>query len=71
MTTIRKTYLLSVASRRLQAYLLTPGITGLFTQAWDRLNTAGLDVDLHREPSVENARALKWMAENTLAKLQE
>jgi len=62
---------IQTAIRRLNAYIANPKVTGLFVQAWDRLNTAGLDIDLRREPNVANARALKWTAENTLAKLQE
>jgi len=52
------------AVRKLTGYLAMPSVAGLFVQAWDRLNAAGLDVDLRREPTEQNARALLWIAEN-------
>lgn len=54
--------LLAAAARALRGYLAS-GVEGLFVQGWDRLNAAGLDVDLRRVPSVDNARALLWLAQ--------
>jgi hypothetical protein len=51
------------AARKLEMYLKS-GLAGFFTQAWDRLNAAGLDVDLRREPTVQNALALLWLCRN-------
>ncbi len=51
------------AARKLRSYLAT-GLAGFFAQAWDRLNQLGLDVDLRREPTRENALSLLWIAEN-------
>jgi hypothetical protein len=51
------------AASKLQGYLAS-GIAGLFRQAWDRLNACGFDVDLRREATKTNAKALLWIAEN-------
>jgi hypothetical protein len=45
---------------------LATKIDGFFVQAWDRLNAAGFDVDLRREPNEQNARAFLWIASNRI-----
>lgn len=51
------------AARKFRGFIAT-GIKGLFQQGWDRLNALDFDVDLRSEPTVANARALLWIAEN-------
>jgi hypothetical protein len=61
--TNRKSLMKTEAARKLEMYLKS-GLAGFYQQAWDRLNAAGFDIDLRREPTVENALALLWLARN-------
>lgn len=58
MTTLK-----TEAARKLEGYLKT-GLAGFWQQAIDRLEAAGIDTYLRREPTEQNALALLWTARN-------
>ncbi len=66
MSTTERSDLMMAAARGFQGFLAT-GITGLYRKGWDRLRECGFDVDLREPATVENARALLWIAQHRVA----